>query len=425
MNNTLDLANIFLTFLVIKTLVELILNLRNQNSILKYRMKVPLKFAEKISLAEHQKAAAYSLTNGRFNQKYLIFQSFLLGFWTVGGGLEKLQHLLILALNSTGSLAPSIESQQSLFFSILFIFVFGLCQGILSLPFDLYSTFVIEEKFGFNKTTIKIYLADMIKQIILSLIIMIPLLTAIIWFMRWSQYWWIFSFVVITLFQLFMMWIYPTFIAPWFNQFTPLADGETKNRILELAKKVNFQTAGIFVMDASKRSGHGNAYFSGFGKKRRIVFYDTLIQQLNADELEAVMAHELGHFKLNHILGMMVKSVVFSFLTFFILGKLATSSWFFSMHGVSSSEAMLILLASQVLGVYTFFLTPLFSYFSRKNEFAADQFAAHHSNAQQLISALVKMYKDNASSLTPDPIYAKWYYSHPPAFERISRLEKS
>ena len=237
--------------------------------------------------------------------------------------------------------------------------------------------------------------------------------------------WWLYTWIFLSAFQLIMMWVYPTFIAPMFNKFEPLEEGEVKNKILDLLKRTGFESNGLFIMDASKRSGHGNAYFTGFGKTKRIVFFDTLVNTLEASEIEAVLAHELGHFKRKHVLKLMIKAFLFSFIALYVLGLLMKSEWFFSAHGVKSMEPYIALtLFMLVSGIYTFFITPISAWTSRKYEFEADEFAAKNSDARDLISALVKMYKDNASTLTPDPVYSAFYHSHPPALIRVNFLEK-
>jgi STE24 endopeptidase len=382
--------------------------------ILKNRKEVPAKFAGQISLEDHQKAADYSVTKIKTSQFFnLIAYAILLG-WTLGGGLDYLNTIV----KGLG--------YSELWTGVLFFFAFSFVNSIISLPETLYKTFVIEERFGFNKTTFKLFVVDMIKGMVLALIIGTPILAGILWIMNaLGEYWWAYAWAFLSVIQLLLMWIYPTFIAPLFNKFTPLEDGEVKDKILELLKRTGFESNGLFVMDASKRSGHGNAYFTGFGKNKRIVFFDTLINTLNPSEVEAVLAHELGHFKRKHVLKLMVKAFVFSFIGLFILGQLMKADWFFTGHGVNTTETyMALILFTMVSGIYTFFVTPISSWTSRKYEFEADEFAATHSEASDLINALVKMYKDNASTLTPDPAYSAFYHSHPPALIRVNFLEK-
>ncbi|MFG1506072.1 M48 family metallopeptidase [Halobacteriovorax sp. ZH5_bin.2] len=406
-------SKVFISVLCIKGLVEAYLDKRNIKHIGKNFNKVPEEFADKITLEDHQKAARYTMEKLNKGQLFNFIGYIILVIWTLGGGLDALNKS-ILALE----LSP-------LFTGTLFILAFSFINSILSLPESLYTTFVIEEKYGFNKTTFKTFVTDMIKGSLLGLIIGTPLIYGILWIMEsLGQYWWAYAWAFLSAFQLLLMWIYPTFIAPIFNKFTELEEGEVKDRILELLKRVEFESKGLFVMDASRRSGHGNAYFTGFGKSKRIVFFDTLINTLSASEVEAVLAHELGHFKRKHILKMMIKAFVFSFIGLFILGQLMQTSWFFEMHGVHTTQTyMALTLFLLVSGIYTFFITPISSWASRKYEFEADEFASTHSDPQELINALVKMYKDNASTLTPDPIYSSFYHSHPPALTRVKFLE--
>ncbi len=406
-------SKIFISVLCIKGLVEAYLDKRNIKHIGKNFNKVPEEFADKITLEDHQKAARYSMEKLNKGQLFNFVGYVILVIWTLGGGLDALNKS-ILTLGYPPLLTGTI-----------FILAFSMINSILGLPESLYKTFVIEEKYGFNKTTLKTFFADMIKGGILGLIIGTPLIYGILWIMEsLGQYWWAYAWAFLSAFQLLLMWVYPTFIAPIFNKFTELEEGEVKSRILDLLKRIDFESNGLFVMDASRRSGHGNAYFTGFGKSKRIVFFDTLINTLSATEVEAVLAHELGHFKRKHILKMMVKAFVFSFIGLFILGQLMQTTWFFEMHGVHSSETyMALTLFILVSGIYTFFITPISSWSSRKYEFEADEFASIHSNPQELINALVKMYKDNASTLTPDPLYSSFYHSHPPALTRVKFLE--
>lgn len=413
MINSDIISQIFLFFLASKLVVQLYLNLRNSNYISKHKLKVPDKFEHIVSLKEHTKAAHYNVEKGQFARVQMFFSAGILYAWTIGGGLLFLDNIVQAAQ------ASSIVS------GLIFFILYGLFSMMIQLPFSLYSTFVIEEKYGFNKMSLKLYFVDMFKQIIISALFAIPLIIILLTVMEYfNNSWWILGWAIVSLFQLFMLWAYPAFVAPMFNKFSPITDQEIIEKIKALCQKVNFKYSGLFVMDASKRSGHGNAYFTGFGKNKRIVFYDTLLKTLDSDEVEAVLAHELGHFKLKHVLKMIIRSFVFSLIGFYILGLLANSELFYFGHGVKSpSNYMAIVLFLLVSDVYTFSFTPLFSWMSRKQEFEADSFAAKHSNAKKLISALLKMYKDNASSLTIDPIYADFYLSHPPAIIRVEHLE--
>lgn len=408
------MTKFFIAFICLKGLIESYLDNRNKLHILRNRNEVPAKFAGQISLEDHQKAADYSVAKINTSQFFNIIAYIILLVWTLGGGLD----ILNTQVKTLGL--------SEIWTGVVFFFAFSFVNSLISLPETLYKTFVIEEKFGFNKTTAKLFIVDMIKGFVLAAIIGTPILAGILWIMNaLGEYWWAYAWAFLSVIQLLLMWIYPTFIAPLFNKFSALEEGEVKDKILELLKRTGFESKGLFVMDASKRSGHGNAYFTGFGKNKRIVFFDTLINTLNPSEVEAVLAHELGHFKRKHVLKLMVKAFVFSFIGLFILGQLMKAQWFFEGHGVSSQETyMALVLFTMVSGIYTFFVTPISAWTSRKYEFEADEFAATHSDAQDLINALVKMYKDNASTLTPDPAYSAFYHSHPPALIRVNFLEK-
>jgi len=402
----------FLAMLLISTLMRLYLSQRQINHVSQHRAKVPDSFAENISLQDHQKAADYTTAKVKFGRLPLFYEVALILFWTLGGGLQWLdQNILALDLN------PILTG-------ISVILVFTFISSMLDLPFSIYSTFVIEEKFGFNRTTIKTFIIDMIKGSLLGLAIGVPLLYVILWLMEQTgDQWWIYTWLVISGFSLFMMWVYPTWIAPIFNKFEPLEKGETLNRITSLLERCGFNSNGIFVIDGSKRSSHGNAYFSGFGRNKRIVFFDTLLKMLSDDELEAVLAHELGHFKKKHIIKGILISFATTLLGLALLAWLMKAEWFYSALGVSqTSTYMALLLFTLVLPVFTFVFQPLFSIFSRKNEFEADAFAAEQTDAKYLIQALVGLYRENASTLTPDPLYSAFYDSHPPAPVRISQL---
>lgn len=406
-------TTLFLVALFVKSLVESVLDRRNMIHIQKNRNIVPEKFASQITLADHQKAADYSVEKIKANQVFHMLDLVVFLGLTLFGGLELINQMV------TGITNNQIMT------GLYFFGVLGIITSILSLPKSLYFTFKIEEKYGFNKTTLKTFITDMVKGAALAVIIGGPIAYAILWIMeRLGDKWWIYAFAFLTIVQLLLVFIYPRFIAPLFNKFSPLEEGEVKARIIRLMERCGFHSSGIFVMDASKRSGHGNAYFTGFGKNKRIVFFDTLLNSLEAEEVEAVMAHELGHMKKHHIIKGMIRSFIISFIGFAILGALKDNVAFLNGHGVLSVTNYLSLtLFSMVAGVYTFMLTPIFSWASRKYEYEADRFASENAKASKLVSALVKMYKDNASTLTPDPVYSKFYFSHPPASERVRYLE--
>ena len=403
---------LFIAMLALSLVIRLWLSQRQISHITAHRASVPDAFAGKISLDEHQKAADYTITKTRFGRLPMFYDATLLLLWTLAGGLEWVNQ------NALGfGLSPIMTG-------IAVMLAFMLISSLLELPFSIYSTFVIEERFGFNRTTVKTFIIDIIKGGAVAIILGVPLLWIILWLMEKSgELWWVYAWLVWTSFSLFIMWIYPTLIAPIFNKFEPLEEGDTLNRIKQLLQRCGFSSNGIFVIDGSKRSSHGNAYFSGFGRNKRIVFFDTLLQMLNDDELEAVLAHELGHFKKIHIIKGLLLSFATTFVALGILAWLMKNEWFYTALGISTpSTYMALLLFALVLPVFTFVLHPLLSLFSRKNEFEADAFAAEQTGADHLIQALVGLYKENASTLTPDPLYSAFYDSHPPAPVRIAHL---
>jgi len=407
-----NFAILFLAFFTLSIVVKFWLSQRHLSHIQKHRAQVPDAFSEKISLDEHQKAADYTTTKVKFARWPLIYDALILLAWTFGGGLELLDQF-----------ARGYELDP-IYTGILVILSMMIISSALDLPFSLYSTFVIEEKFGFNRTTLKTFVIDMLKGALLSVALGVPLIWVILWLMEQAgEFWWLYTWMVLTAFSLFIAWAYPTYIAPIFNKFSPLEEGETLNRITSLLNRCGFNSDGIFVIDGSKRSSHGNAYFSGFGKNKRIVFYDTLLESLNDDELEAVLAHELGHFKRKHIVKGMAISFATTLIGLGILAWLMKADWFYNALGVSTpSTYMALLLFTIVMPVFTFLLSPIMSMLSRKNEFEADEYAAEQSQAKYLIQALVNLYKENANTLTPDPLYSAFYDSHPPAPVRIAHL---
>ncbi len=373
---------------------------------------VPDAFAEKISLDEHQKAAAYTLAKNSFSQKMLFFGVVLLLLWTLGGLLELLDQAW-----------RSLEWSE-LWTGVAVFISFGLLSSIIDLPSDVYSTFRIEAKFGFNRTTPGLFIIDMLKSLVLTLLIGIPFIALVLWLMAYAgEFWWLSVWAVWISFSLLMIWIFPTFIAPWFNKFQPLENDDLKQGIEALLQRNGFTSEGIFVMDGSKRSGHGNAYFTGFGRHKRIVFFDTLLKGLNTDEVIAVLAHEVGHFKHKHLQKRIILMAILGLAGLAFLGWLMQQAWFYSGLGVNTSSTyMALLLFVLILPIFTFFLQPVMAWFSRKHEFEADDFAADQANPQMLIQALVKLYKENASTLTPEPLYSAFYDSHPPAPVRIAHL---
>lgn len=403
---------IFTSIAAINLILKIWLNLDNKNHILQHRREVPQEFRSKISLAEHQKAADYSFDKINFSNISIAFNFVILMYWIPFGGIGHLDSFV----KSFG--------YSEMISGLIFFTLFSTISGVLSLPQSLYNTFVIEERYGFNKTTKKLFFLDLLKQTLLSLIIGLPFLYAILSIMTYlGNLWWVYAWVFIIVFQFVLIWAYPKFLSPLFNKFTPLDNQDLKERIDSLSNKININFKDYYVMNASIRSSHGNAYFTGIGKNKRIVFFDTLLETLETNEVEAVLAHELGHLKHKHIFKSLIISIIFTLIGFGILGFLYNESLFFSLHNVTKSNYMALMLFSMIGPVFTFLFTPIGSWFSRRNEYEADQFACNYSNGQALIEALVKMYKDNSSSLTPSPKYTKFYYSHPPAIERVKFIK--
>jgi len=378
----------------------------------KHRETVPDSFAGRVPLEDHHKAADYTLTNTRIGMLALLYDSLLLLGWTLGGGLEWLDNSWRVA-----ALHPVITGTAIMFSAMVIM-------TLLDLPFSLYHTFVVEERFGFNRSTPGVFFADLLKNALLLVVIGGPLIALALWIMEASGgLWWLYIWIVWMVFTLVMFWAYPAVIAPLFNKFSPLDNEALKQRIQALMDKCGFRSKGIFVMDGSKRSGHGNAYFTGFGSNKRIVFFDTLLESLNPPEIEAVLAHELGHFKLRHIQKRLLSTFALSLAALALLGWLAGKDWFYQGLGVSQpSSWMALMLFMLAMPVFTFFLQPLMSLLSRKHEFEADAYAVQQSSGSDLIKALVKMYRENASTLTPDPLYSAFHDSHPPAPVRITRI---
>lgn len=405
---------IFLIALLTSTAVQMWLSIRNTRNVIKHRSAVPKEFADKITLAEHQKAADYTTTKANFGRIEAIIGVIILLLWLFAGGLNWLDNFF--RAQGWGELTTGVAV----------LLGFSFISSLIGLPTSLYRTFVIEEKFGFNKTTIKTLIVDMVKGTLLSLAIGVPLLLLILWLMQSAgSLWWLYAWIALSTFSLVMMWAYPKFIAPIFNKFTPLEEGETLEKIEALLKRTGFNSNGVFVMDGSRRSSHGNAYFTGFGKNKRIVFFDTLLESLSPKQIEAVLAHELGHFKHKHIVKGLVVSLTTTLIGFAILGWLINKQWFYQGLGIEhASTYMALLLFMLVSPAFTFLLGPMMSWWSRKHEFEADAFAAQEASAAELISALVALYKENASTLTPDALYSAFYDSHPPASIRIKHLKQ-
>lgn len=414
--SSLAFSVLFAGFLVITLLVRFWLGSRHIRHILAHRSAVPAEFAEKIPLSAHQKAADYTVAKTKFGLTSMLANAAVLVGFTLLGGL---QWLSVTLFKLTG---PGMTYQIALLTAFAFI------SSVVDLPFDYYRQFVLEARFGFNKMTLRLFVTDLLKNIAIGTVIGLPLMWVILTLMEKSgNLWWLYTWIVWSGFQLLMLVLYPSVIAPLFNKFSPLPDENLRLRIEGLMQRVGFASKGLFVMDGSKRSAHGNAYFSGFGAAKRIVFFDTLLARLEPREIEAVLAHELGHFKLKHVIKRITVMFALSLGFLALLGYLKTQAWFFTGLGVDpmligNNDAMALILFMLVLPVFTFLFSPLTSITSRKHEFEADAFAAKHTNAQDLVSALVKLYEDNASTLTPDPIHSAFYDSHPPASARIHQL---
>lgn len=410
------LTLLFIVFLLLTIGVRLWLASRQLRHVLSHREAVPAEFASRIGLESHQRAADYTAAKVRLGMTELVFDAMVLVLLTLLGGLQQID------------LWVSTLTTHDLLRQVLLIVAVISLLGALGLPFSVYRQFKLEAKFGFNRMTPKLFIADSLKGILVGALLGLPLIAAVLWLMAEAgALWWLWAWGLWSVFNLLILFIFPTWIAPLFNKFTPLEDQALAQQIQNLAQRCGFSLNGLFVMDGSKRSAHGNAYFTGFGRARRIVFFDTLLARLSADEIIAVLAHELGHFKHNHIFKRLVKSFLGALIFFAILGWLAQQTWFYTDLGVipqlgGRNDAMALILFFMVVPVFTFGLTPLFSWFSRKDEFEADRFASDQSSADQLVSALIKLVDDNASTLTPDPIHSAFYDSHPPVAVRIRQL---
>lgn len=404
----------FILILVATVLVRQWLLRRQVAHVNAHRQRIPQAFESTIDLEAHQKAADYTTAKAELAMRENMFSALVLLGLTVWGGLQWLDQAIL----------PALPGQPLLAGVLVMIAAFAV-TSVADIPFDYYKQFVIDQKFGFNKMTPSMFFQDMVKHALVGLMMGLPLLFVALWLMQGAgEYWWLWLWCVWAGFNLLVLAIYPTFIAPLFNKFSPLADESLKTRIEALLAKCGFKSQGLFVMDGSRRSSHGNAYFTGFGANKRVVFFDTLLERLNADEIEAVLAHELGHFKCRHVIKRIVMMFALSFVGLALLGWLAQQDWFYHGLGVANpSSHMALLLFMLVSPVLMFVLRPLFAAYSRANEFEADAYAAQHSSARHLVEALVKLYRDNASTLTPDPLHSAFYDSHPPASLRVARLQ--
>ena len=407
---------LFAALLLINLLLKLWLANRQIRHVANHREQVPADFADAISLPTHQKAADYTLAKLRLGHWDLALDALVLLGWTLMGGLSLLDGWLLEVVGA-GML------QQ-----LLLVAGFMLVSGALNLPVSYYQTFHLEQRFGFNNMTVGLWVSDLLKSTLVGAVLGLPLIWAVLQLMQsGGSLWWLLAWALLVAYQLFVMWIAPNFIMPLFNKFQPLEDTELKDRVNALMQRTGFKSDGFFVMDGSRRSAHSNAYFTGLGKQKRVVFFDTLLKTLSPSEMEAVLAHELGHAKLNHIPKALLRSFLVTLVGMAALGWLSTQVWFFEglgvrPHAMSANDALALLLFMQAVPLLTFITTPLRAARSRKHEFEADAFASQHANAVDLKHALIKLYQDNASTLTPDPLYVAFYHSHPPASQRLARL---
>lgn len=415
---------IFILVLLLYTCSKLYLATRQIRAVAAHRAQVPAAFAGAIALRAHQRAADYTLSNIRFGMLDLLFSGLVLLAWTLLGGLDALNIALLSWLGPRPMLQP-----------LALLISFAVISALIDMPAALYRTFVIEQRHGFNRMSWRLWLADLLRASLLGLLLGVPLAWCALWLMQATgALWWLWTWAAWMAFSLLMLIIYPMFIAPLFNRFEPLDDPSLVERIRQLMQRCGFSAKGLFVMDGSRRSAHANAYFTGFGAAKRVVFFDTLLKKLSPDEVEAVLAHELGHYKRHHIIQRIALMAVMSLLGLALLGYLVQQQWFYTglgvtpnlpvnMGGLVPNYALALLLFLMVTPLFSFFLSPWMSALSRKHEFEADSYAASHAQADHLIQALVKLLEDNASTLTPDPLYVSFYYSHPPAGQRIAHLE--
>lgn len=407
-------TQIFIAVIVASLGIRVWLALRHIRHIQYHRQQVPAAFHQTISLDAHQRAADYTTAKVKLRLSEAVIESVILLAFTLGGLLQALDQLWLQWL-----------PDHAIVRGALVICSVMLLSSAATLPFDYIQTFDIDEKFGFNKMTRSMFFTDLFKHTLVGLMLGGPILFIALWLMQSAgEWWWLYLWLIWSAFNLFMLAVYPIWIAPLFNKFSPMQDQSLKSRIEALLHKCGFTSQGLFVMDGSTRSGHGNAYFTGFGKNKRVVFFDTLLEKLNADEIEAVLAHELGHFKHQHVIKRIIMMFGLSLLGLALLGYLIQQPWFFQGLGVAeASNHMALLLFVLVSPVFMFILRPLLAAYSRTNEFEADHYAAQQSRPQFLIDALVKLYRDNASTLTPDPLHSAFYDSHPPASLRIAKLQ--
>jgi len=404
---------LFLFLLVTTTIFQVWLTTRNIAYVDKNKTKVPTVFSKTISISDHRKAADYTISKSKIGIIDLFIQAIFLYLLTLGGGINILTNTFASLINNELVIGTIV------IISVIFI------SSLIDLPLSIYKTFNIDERFGFNRMTAQIFITDLIKQSFLSLAIGVPIVLISLWIIsNLGSLWWLWLWAFISIFNFLMLTLYPTYIAPFFNKFLPLKDAKLKVKIEKLLLKCGFKSGGLFVMNGSLRSNHGNAYFTGFGNSKRIVFFDTLLEKLSHKEIEAVLAHELGHFHHNHVKKRIILMFAVSFIGLYILGFLKDSSWFYESLGVIQSDANGLLIFLLISPLFIFFMRPLMAYYSRKNEFEADEYACKYSNPQDLKLSLIKLYRYNASTLTPDPLHSNFYDSHPPALERINAIDK-
>ncbi len=417
--NALTVSLVFSVAVLLWLAVQLWLATRQMRHVATHRNAVPAPFAASVPLSAHQKAADYTLAKGRFGILQMAVGAALLLGWTLLGGLDVLNGWVLEAVKPRwGDMA----------YQLALVGAFVMISGVIDLPFDAWRIFRIEQRFGFNRMTLKLWIIDMLKGALVGMLIGVPLLALILWLMGAAgPWWWLWAWGAWMGFNLLLLVIYPTVIAPFFNKFKPLDDESLKSRVQALMARCGFAAKGLFVMDGSRRSAHANAYFTGLGAAKRVVFYDTLLARLTAGEVEAVLAHELGHFKHKHVLKRIVSIFAMSLAGLALLGWLTSQSGFYAGLGVqpnmgTPNDALALLLFMLALPPFTFFLSPLMAQVSRRHEFEADAYACAQASGHDLAQALLKLHEDNAATLTPDPLYVRFYYSHPPASERLAAL---
>ncbi len=420
--STTPITLAFSAALLLSLLAKLWLATRQMRHVAAHRDQVPAAFVNTVTPDAHRRAADYTLAKGRFGLLSTAFGTALLLGWTLLGGLDALNQWLL------GAVQPRFGSMA---YQLGLLAAFALISGVLDLPFELYSTFRIEQRFGFNRITPRLFVVDMLKNLCVGALIGLPLAALILWIMGAAgSLWWLWAWCAWMVFNLLLLVLYPTVIAPMFNKFEPLADTELRTRVQALMQRCGFAAKGLFVMDGSRRSAHANAYFTGLGAAKRVVFFDTLLQRLTPGEVEAVLAHELGHFSHRHVQKRIAGIFGFSLLGLALLGWLSGQSSFYEGLGVvpnlgTPNDALALLLFMLALPPFSFFVSPLMAHFSRRHEFEADAYACAQASGQDLANALLKLHEDNAATLTPDPMYVRFYYSHPPASERLAALALS